>query len=352
MTVMEITIGQKTIYRGGATFIIAEAGINHNGQLETAFEMIRVAREAGVDCIKFQTFKAEEFVGDPEQTYTYKSQGREVTESMLDMFKRYEFSRDEWFRIKKKCVELGIHFLSTPQNVSDLELLLEIGIDAIKVGSDDFTNIPLLKRYAKTALPLIVSCGMADMAEVYQALEAIGSLDGYPTVLMLCTSQYPTPPEDLNLLKLKTLDQAFPMVTLGFSDHSQGCLASPLAVALGAVVFEKHFTLDHNLPGPDHWFSEDPEALKKWVNSIKTAVTMLGNPVVRPTDSEKGMKLLARRSIVALSTINENELITAENIGLKRPGSGLPAGLFEKILGLRSTRIISQGHILQWGDFV
>ncbi|MBC7949307.1 MAG: N-acetylneuraminate synthase family protein [Chitinophagaceae bacterium] len=351
MTVMEITIGQKKIGRCSAPFIIAEAGINHNGQLETALEMIRVAREAGVDCIKFQTFKAEEFVGDPEQTYTYKSRGREVTESMLEMFKRYELSRDEWFRIKKRCDELGIIFLSTPQNFSDLELLLEIGIDAIKVGSDDFTNIPLLKSYAGTGLPLMVSCGMADMAEVYQALEVIGSLDGYPTVLMLCTSQYPTPPEDLNLLKLKTLQQAFPMVTLGFSDHSQGCLASFLAVALGAVVFEKHFTLDRNLPGPDHWFSEDPESLKKWVDSIKMAGTMLGNSVVRPTDSEQAMKMLARRSIVALSAIDENERITKENIGLKRPGGGLPAGLFEKILGLKSTRKIPQGHILRWGDF-
>jgi sialic acid synthase SpsE len=270
---------------------------------------------------------------------------------MLEMFKRYEFSRDEWFRIKNQCDEVGIHFLSTPQNVSDLELLLEIGIDAIKVGSDDFTNIPLLKSYAGSGLPLMVSCGMADMAEVYHALEAIGSLDGYPTVLMLCTSQYPAPPEDLNLLKLKTLGKAFPMVTLGFSDHSQGYLASSLAVAFGAVVFEKHFTLDHNLPGPDHWFSEDPVSLKKWADSIKTASTMLGSSVVRPTDSEKGMKLLARRSIVALIAITENELITEENIGLKRPGGGLPAGLFEKILGLRSTRKIPQGHILQWGDF-
>jgi sialic acid synthase SpsE len=348
---MEITLGQKKVGKGDAPFIIAEAGINHNGQVETALEMIRVARVAGADSIKFQTFKAEEFVGDPEQTYTYTSQGREVTESMLEMFKRYEFSRDEWFRIKNQCDEVGIHFLSTPQNVSDLELLLEIGIDAIKVGSDDFTNIPLLKSYAGSGLPLMVSCGMADMAEVYHALEAIGSLDGYPTVLMLCTSQYPAPPEDLNLLKLKTLGKAFPMVTLGFSDHSQGYLASSLAVAFGAVVFEKHFTLDHNLPGPDHWFSEDPVSLKKWADSIKTASTMLGSSVVRPTDSEKGMKLLARRSIVALIAITENELITEENIGLKRPGGGLPAGLFEKILGLRSTRKIPQGHILQWGDF-
>ena len=346
-----IKIGTRGIGQGEPPFIIAEAGINHNGELEKAFDMIRVAKEAGADCIKFQTFKAEEFVGDPEQTYTYSSQGSEVTESMLEMFQRYEFSREEWFQIKGSCAEQGIHFLSTPQNVSDLELLLEIGVDAIKVGSDDFTNIPLLKRYAKTGLPLLVSCGMADLAEVYRALEAIGSLDGYPTVLLLCTSQYPTPTRDLNLLKLKTLERAFPMVTIGFSDHSRGCLASSLAVAMGAAVFEKHFTLSHDLPGPDHWFSENPESLKKWVDSIKTSFAMLGSPVVRPTDAEEGMKTLARRSIISLSAIGKDELITAGNVGLKRPGNGLPASLFAEILGLRSTREIPRGHILKLGDF-
>lgn len=348
---MQIKIAGRNIGRGCCPFTIAEAGINHNGKLATAFEMIEAAKKAGVDCIKFQTFKAEEFIGDPDQTYTYRSQCREVTESMLEMFKRYEFSKEEWSQIKKMCDDLGIMFLSTPQNVSDLTLLLGIGIDAIKVGSDDFTNLPLLKNYAKTGLPLIVSCGMANLAEVYQALEVIGSFDGYPTVLMLCTSQYPTPTEDLNLLKLKTLGQAFPMVTLGFSDHSQGCLASSLAVALGAVVFEKHFTLNRNLPGPDHWFSEDPDTLKEWVDSVNTAYSMLGDPIVRPTDSENSMKILARRSIIVTCDIVKNEFLTIGNIGLKRPGSGLPAGLFEQILGLRCTSSIKKGHILKWGDF-
>jgi len=348
---MEIVIGQQVIGRRPRPFVIAEAGINHNGQLEAAFEMIGVASRAGADCIKFQTFKSEEFIGDPGQTYTYLSQGKEVTESMLEMFRRYEFSREEWFRIKKECDRHEITFLSTPQGVSDLDLLLEIGIDAIKVGSDDFTNTPFLKHCAATGLPMIISCGMADMAEVYQALEAVGSLDGYPTVLMLCTSQYPAAAADVNLLRLRTLGQAFPMVTLGFSDHSQGSLASSLAVALGAQVLEKHFTLDRNLPGPDHWFSEDPESLRQWADSAAMAATMLGSAVVKPTDGEKEMRLLARRSILALRTIEANEPLTAENIGLKRPGGGLPATLFEQILGSRSTRTIVQGCHLKWGDF-
>lgn len=345
---MEITIGQKKIGRGCAPFIIAEAGINHNGQLDTAFEMIKVAKMAGLDCIKFQTFRADEFVGDLGQTYTYTSQGREVTESMLAMFKRYEFSREEWFLIKKKCDEVGIHFLSTPQNLSDLELLLEIGIDAIKVGSDDFTNIPLLQNYAKTGLPMIVSCGMADMAEVYQALEAIGSLDGYPTVLMLCTSQYPTPPEDLNLLKLKTLEQAFPMVILGFSDHSQGCLASCLAVALGSVVFEKHFTLDRNLPGPDHWFSEDPAGLKAWVDSIHTGYAMLGSGLIRPTLTELANKKEFQRVIVAAIDIGKGEVFNEKSFAMRRipSGKGFPPNFLHYLVGTHAHRDFKRGEAI------
>lgn len=345
---MEITIGQKKIGKCCAPFIIAEAGINHNGQLETAFEMIGAAKASGVDCIKFQTFKAEEFVGDPEQTYTYRSQGVEVTESMLEMFKRYEFSRDEWFQIKKKCDDFEILFLSTPQNVSDLELLLEIGIGAIKVGSDDFTNIPLLKSYARTGLPLIVSCGMADLAEVYQALEAIGSLDGYPTVLMLCTSQYPTPPEDVNLLKLKTLKEAFPMVTLGFSDHTQGSLASSLAVAFGAVVFEKHFTLDRALSGPDHWFSEEPSELKVWANSIHTGFAMLGSSLIRPTLTEMANKKEFQRVLVAACDIGEGDLFDENNITMRRmpSGKGLPPNLMHYFLGTHAYRALKRGDAI------
>lgn len=347
----ELQIAGMKIREDSPPFIIAEAGINHNGELEKAFDMIKMAKEAGADAVKFQTFKAEEFISDPLQTYTYKSQGKEVTESMLEMFKRYEFNREEWFSIKRRCNEEKIEFLSTPQNPSDLRLLLEVGIPAIKVGSDDFTNLPLLRSYAETKLPMLVSCGMADLSEVYQSLEAIGALDGYPTALMLCTSRYPTPSEDVNLLKLRTLSNAFPMIVLGFSDHTQGPLASSLAVAMGASVFEKHFTLDHNLPGPDHWFSEDPIGLKEWCASIKKAYTMMGDHIVRPAKSEMPMRLLARRSIVALKEIHRGELLSSGNIGLKRPGDGLPAALFDKITGLKAAKSIEKGSLLKWGDF-
>jgi N,N'-diacetyllegionaminate synthase len=202
-----------------------------------------------------------------------------------------------WFAIKAECDHRDIIFMSTPQNRSDLDLLLEVGIPAIKVGSDDFTNLPMLRSFAQEKLPLILSCGMADMGEVYRSLETVGALDEHPVVLLLCTSQYPTPPADANLRKLTTLQAAFPMLPVGFSDHTIGPLASSLAAALGACMFEKHFTMDKTLPGPDHWFSEGPEELGIWVTSIHTAKAMLGEAVLRPTQAETAMRKLARPSL-------------------------------------------------------
>jgi len=341
-----IRISNKEIKKDGAPFIIAEVGINHNGSLEKAYEMIKVAKDTGVDCVKFQTFKAHEFVGDPNQMFTYKSQGKEVTESMLEMFKRYEFSDDEWRAIKKRCDEEGIIFMSTPQNRSDLDLLLEIGIPAIKVGSDDFTNVPLLQSYSKTKLPMFVSMGMSDMAEIFNSLSSIGTFDGYPTVLLLCTSQYPTPPKDVNLLKLKTLANAFPHLILGFSDHTQGPLASSLAVAFGATVFEKHFTMSHDLSGPDHWFSENPEGLALWVEGIKTAYAMLGSSIVRPTKEELNNKKEFQRVIVSLKNINKGEKFTSENIGMRRVsgGVGLPGYYYKYIIDKTAIKDYTKGE--------
>jgi len=336
---------------GESPFIIAEVGINHNGEISKALEMIRVAKEAGADCVKFQTFRADEFVGDRAQNFTYQSQGRPVTESMYEMFKRYELKREDWFRIKEECAARQIMFLSTPQNRSDLNLLLEVGVQAVKVGSDDFTNLPLLKDYASSGLPLFVSCGMSDMAEVYQALQTIGTLQNYPTVLLLCTSQYPTPPEDVNLLKLRTLSGAFPGLPLGFSDHTQGPLASSLAVSMGACVFEKHFTLDRSLPGPDHWFSENPASLNEWVTGIRTAHKMMGDALVRPTKKEEQMRTLARRSVVALQEIGEGESFTPSNVGLRRPGSGLAPLHLPQVLGATSLRPFKKGDLIMLGDF-
>ena len=346
----KISINDFVIDAESMPFIIAEAGLNHNGKIEKALEMIKVAKNSGADAIKFQTFKATEIVSDKLLKCTYKSQGKMITESQLELFKRCELDRDNFFEIKKACDKENILFLSTPQNRSDLDLLLEIGIPAIKVGSDDFTNIPLLKNYSNTGLPLIISCGMANLAEIRQTLSAIGALENYPVVLMLTTSEYPTPPTNVNLLKLETLSRNFPDIILGYSDHTQGILASSLAVTFGAKVFEKHFTLDKNLPGPDHWFSEDPTSLKKWISSIRTAYDMLGSSELKPTKNEEEMKILARRSVVALNDITKGELFSEKNVGMRRPGNGLEPIMIEKILGQKAKQKIPKGKLITFND--
>ena len=334
----KLKINNYEISKENSPFIIAEAGINHNGNVERAIEMVKAAKNADVTAIKFQTFKADEFISDYSLTYTYTSQGKSITESQLDLFKRCELSHDDFYKIKKTCDDEKIIFLSTPQNKSDLDFLLELGISAIKIGSDDFTNIPLLKYYSKTKLPIIISCGMATLKEIEETLTAIGTLDGYPTALLLTTSEYPTPPQNVNLQKLRTLSEKFPSIPLGYSDHTQGNLASSIAISFGACIFEKHFTLDNSLPGPDHWFSSNPSNLKIWSDSIKTSYQMMGSSEILPTESEIKMKIIARRSIVALEDIDIGETLNEKNIGLRRPGDGLPPKMFEKLLGKKANK--------------
>lgn len=330
-------------------FLIAEAGINHNGSMDKAKLMIGVAVQAGADAIKFQTYRADEFVGDTNATFTYQSQGRVITESMLEMLRRCELLREAWFEIKAECDRQGIMFLSTPQSRADLDLLMEVGIPAIKVGSDEFTNLPLISSYATTGLPLILSCGMANMAEVYCSLEHVGALDGYPTVLLSCTSQYPTAGADANLRKITTLRAAFPDLIVGFSDHTEGTKASSMATALGASVIEKHFTLNRDLPGPDHWFAETPDSLDEWVASVRLASIMLGTGIVRPTPAETELARITRRSIVAIDRILPGETFTTENIAVRRPGTGLPPEMFVGVLGCKAARRFNAGEPISFG---
>lgn len=347
----DFSIGSRRIGPGEPAFVIAEVGINHCGDRNRAIEMCRLAKRAGADAVKFQTFRAVDFCGDPTQTYTYRSRGETVTESMLDMFRRHELFEPDWRAIRAACDEIGITFFSTPQDPNDLELLLEIGVPALKIGSDDFSNLPLVAAYARTGLPLILSCGMADLADIHAALEASGWFSGAPVALLLCTSLYPTPPEEVRISRLTTLRQTFPGLIVGFSDHTRGPLAAGLATALGASIFEKHFTLSQDLPGPDHWFSEDPDGLASWISAIRDAERMIGAPYLRPSPAELEMRTLARRSVVALVDIAVGETLGPSNIGARRPGDGLPPSALAEIEGLRATRSIAAGERLAWGDF-
>tara|TARA_B100000953_G_scaffold268299_1_gene237436 strand:- start:1477 stop:2535 length:1059 start_codon:yes stop_codon:yes gene_type:complete len=339
------------ISKDNPPFIIAEAGINHNGDIKRALEMIKVAKNSGVTAIKFQTFKASEFIFDSSLTYTYKSQGKTITEPQLDLFERCELSHDDYFRIKKKCDEEKIIFLSTPQNKSDLDFLLELDVPAIKIGSDDFTNIPLLKSYSETNLPIIISCGMATLEEIKTSLDTIGTFNGYPTALLLTTSEYPTPPQNVNLKKFLTLSKNFPTIPLGYSDHTISNLASSIAISFGACIFEKHFTLDNSSSGPDHWFSANPSNLKIWSDSIKESYEMMGSSQVIPTNLELKMKSSSRRSIVALDDIQIGDIFTEKNIGMRRPGNGLSPNMFESIIGKKAIKQIKKFKMIDKGDF-
>lgn len=332
-------------------FIIAEAGINHNGDLDIAKKMVDAANKAGADAIKFQTFKAEEFINDKTLTYTYKSQGETITESMIDMFKRYEFTKNQWIELKHYCEKNNIMFFSTPQNKSDLDFLLEIGVDIIKVGSDDFVNLPLLQDYASKNLPLILSCGMAYEHEIECVIDNIYSINS-DLCILLCTSEYPTPYDDVNVSRLTSLKKKYPHLTFGFSDHTQGNIAAVMAVSLGAKVFEKHFTLDNDMPGPDHWFSENPDSLKLWIDSIRQAYECLGNGIISPSKNELEMREIAHRSIFSSKRINKGEYLTDANLELKRPGTGMNGLSWEKVVGSIATHDIEENSLINEGDFI
>lgn len=346
-----ISINGRKIGKGAEPFIIAEAGINHNGDIELAKKMILAAKKAKADAVKFQTFYAKDFIQDRTLMYTYTSQGRKITEPIIDMFERSEFTKSEWREIKDFCDENEILFLSTPGNVSDLELLMSIDVQAVKVGSDDFVNIPLIRRYAKENVPLLLSCGMATEDEIDLTLKNAGLNEGKDICLFLCTSEYPTPPKDVNIRKLKTLQDKYPNLVVGLSDHTKGSTAAVMAVASGASIFEKHFTLDHNLPGPDHWFSETPESLEEWIENVREAYTMLGSSELKPTETEMKNRVEYHRSITTACDIHEGELFTEDNLCMRRPGDGLPASKWDEIVGSHATKNIEKNVQLKVGDY-
>lgn len=339
-----LPIGPRLIGEGQLTFIIAEIGINHNGDLDTAKKMIDAAKACGVDAVKFQTFNTEEFISDRTQTYTYYSEGKKVTESMFEMFKRYEFTENQWVEVLDYCKKKKIIFFSSPQNPSDLDFLLSIAdLPAIKVGSDDLVNLPLLKYYASKQLPMIISAGMASLAEVESAVDCIRNTGNRDLTVLHCVSSYPTEAQDVNLRKMKTIEQAF-QVVVGFSDHTIGTTAAIAAVALGAKAIEKHFTLDKNLPGPDHWFSIDTKELKDLVNNIRYTEAALGSPIVTPTKKENEMRKIARRSIVAKRKIRKGKVITEDMINFKRPGFGLAPMFVKYIVGKKAINDIAENE--------
>jgi len=328
-------------------YIIAEAGINHNGDIKLAKKMIDAVKVIGADCIKFQTFKAREFITDPDLTYTYKSQGKKITESQLDMFQRCEFSESEWKKIISYCKKKKVEFSTTAGNPSDLDFILSLtNLPFIKVGSDDLTNLDLIKYYASKKKPMIISAGMAYASEIEDAVSAARKSGNDDIAILHCISSYPAEAEEVNLKKISTIRDTFNVKT-GFSDHTIGSAAAIGAVCLGATVIEKHFTLSHDLPGPDHWFSADIKEFKEYVQNIKFIEKAIGNSALIPTKKEMEYRKLCRRSIVAKRGIKSGEIISEKKIEFKRPGTGISPRFKKFVIGRPAIKNYKKGDLIE-----
>lgn len=339
-----IRIGNKTI--GESVFIIAEAGVNHNGNLRRALKIVDEAASAGADAIKFQTFVAERLVSSQAPKADYQKR-RASGKTQLDMLKALELSRQDFTAISDRARTRGIIMMSTPFDEKSVDDLESIGVPAYKVGSGDLTDLPLLGHIASKGKPIMLSTGMATLSEVREAVAAIRAEGNDQIVLLHCVSSYPSRPEDSNLRAMQVLRETFG-VPVGFSDHTEGVEVAIAAAALGAVVIEKHFTLSRKLPGPDHKASLEPSQFLEMVKEIRLVERALGKAVKEPTQEELKMRLIARRSVVASADIGKGQLIAPEMLSLKRPGTGIPPKELQSVVGKRAAQFIRRDQVLTW----
>jgi N-acetylneuraminate synthase/N,N'-diacetyllegionaminate synthase len=331
-------------------FVVAEIGINHNGDLELARRAITAAKEAGADAVKFQNYRTEDFVYDRALTYTYKSRGRAVVESQYDMFKRCELDRAALAELGRHCAQTGIVFFSTPSSEAGIADAISAGAQLLKNGSDYLTHLPLVRAMAESGLPTVLSTGMATLAEMDDAVRAFRAAGGRELILLHCVSAYPAPLASVHLRKIPSLAAAFGC-PIGFSDHTEGVTAAAASVALGAVMVEKHFTLDRDLPGPDHWFSSTPQELAELVRAIRATEAALGAPRLGPAEEEAGMRSLARLSCVAARDLPPAHVLRAEDIAFSRPGDGMPPKGAAWLAGRRLGPGVGRGHVFVGEDF-
>jgi N-acetylneuraminate synthase/N,N'-diacetyllegionaminate synthase len=331
--------------------IIAEIGINHNGDMRLAAESIRAAKSAGADIVKFQNYYTEDFISDHKLQYTYVSEGKEITESQFNMFKRYELSDTQVLELAEICRHESILFSSTPSNEKGIAVLQKAKVAYLKNGSDYLTNLFLIQAMARTHIPTILSTGMATLAEIDDAVRAFYNAGGNDLTLLHCTSSYPTPNEDTNLRKIPVLQATF-ACSVGFSDHTNGITAAIGAVILGATIIEKHFTLDKKLPGPDHAFSCDPAELTALVRAVHTVEAQLGESHLGFTEGEKQSRQQFTLSCVANSDLPSGHKICVQDIQYRRPGTGVRPKYAEWLIGRTLRSDISKGQPFQLDDFV
>lgn len=333
------------------TFIIAEAGVNHNGDKNLAYKLIDVAKESGADAVKFQTFKAEKGISKYTQMADYQKKNLGKEDSQIEMIKKLELSYKDFEDLKKYCDEKGIIFLSTPFDEESIEFLDKL-VPYYKIPSGEIVNYPYLKLIAEKNKPIIMSTGMANLSDVEKALDTIYSINQHTEIYLLhCTTNYPTPYEEVNLKAMITLKEAFKL-PVGYSDHTLGIEVPIAAVAMGAQIIEKHFTLDRNLPGPDHKASLKPNELKAMVNAIRNIEKALGNGIKKPNKSEKEIEKVVRKKLVATRDIKSGETISEKDIAIKRSNIGLSPDFLEVIIGKKIIKNINEDEGFTWEHFM
>jgi len=327
-------------------YIIAEIGVNHNGSLEQAIQCIDAAAACGADAVKFQTFKSEKLVTRQAQKASYQNKNTDLAESQLDMLKKLELRFEDFITLKKYCAEKEIDFMSTPFDDESAAFLHSIEVDAFKIGSGDMNNIPFLQNINQYGRPVLLSTGMSELDEIREPLEA---LENCPVILLHCTSDYPAPIEDVNLRAILTMKQTYGKIT-GYSDHTEGIEITAAAAALGARVIEKHFTLDRNLPGPDHKASLEPHQFAELVKVVRSIEQALGDGIKRCMPSEMNTKAVARKSLVLSKDKKAGEVLVEADISVKRPGIGIEPKFYKEFIGKTLKRNGTQDDLLTWDD--
>ena len=344
LPVTPVSFADRTIGPGHPCFVIAEAGVNHNGDMEIAKKLIDAAADAGCDAVKFQTFITDKVIarGAPKAEYQKETTG---DGSMDDMVRKWELSRSQHEELMQHCQKRDIMFLSTPFDEDSLAMLVDLGMPVIKVGSGEVTNILLLKAIADTGLPVILSTGMSEMHEVDAALRFLKEHKAGDVVVLHCVSNYPAAAETINIRAMETMGRAFRR-PVGYSDHTRGFEVPLAAVALGATIFERHLTLSHDMAGPDHQASTEPQDFKRLVESIRIVEASMGNGVKTITPHEREVRDVARRSIVAARDLPAGHVIEAADLVLKRPGTGMQPGQIKEIIGRRLRRDMAADTLL------
>ncbi len=332
----------------GKTIIIAEAGVNHNGSFEMAKRLVDAAGRSGVDYVKFQTFKADRIANKFAPKAKYQQSNTKSAGSQVDMLRRLELNYADFESLNDYCKESGVKFMSTPFDIESVDFLASLGMDYMKVSSGEITNLPYLCRIANIGIPVIMSTGMCRLGEIEEAIDVLykGGLSTEEITLLHCNTEYPTPMTDVNLRAMETLRIAFG-TKVGYSDHTKGIEVPIAAVALGATVIEKHFTLDRTLPGPDHVASLEPEELKQMVDSIRNIELALGSQIKRVSESERKNISVARKSIVAASSIRKGDTFTEDNLTVKRPGNGITPMKWNEVIGKCATRDYEEDELIE-----